>query len=1011
MNINPGSRFAFKERIASRPRLAIRSWCQAASALILLLLAITATATAAPRPPWTSSRVTGSPNPPAPYQIQRRYPKLTFSNPVDMALRPGTNQWFLLEQGGKLYSFADQPETDHADLVFDFRPHHQPFSQSLAFTFHPRFVENGYVFVCYTEPEARLEGSIVSRFTLRGTTPPTLDPASEKILLRWPTGSHNGCTLAFGNDGLLYISSGDSGNPDPPDDAFKTGQDISDLLACILRVDVDHDAGTNGYAIPPGNPFIKTPGARPEVYAFGLRNPWRMSFDRSTGDLWVGDVGWEQWEMIYRVQAGGNYGWSLVEGPNTHVRTDIKPGPGPILPPVIALPHSEAASIIGGRVYHGIKLPRLQGAYLYGDWETGTFWALRHENGKLASNTELCRTKIKVVSFAEDRDGELCILDYNGGIYGLAPQSGPPANLAFPRRLSETGLFSDLSALVPAPGVVPYTINAGMWNDYARAERLLAMPGTNPVVTADGRPTLAGRQWQFPSNTVFARTLILPGAPDSRSGVAAPAGPQAARSGVVGSGSSGGRRIETQLMHFDGQAWNPYIFRWNAAQTDADLVPAEGTNDVFTVADAAAPGGRRDLPWRFGSRADCFRCHNSWAGETLSFSWLQLNTPGATAEWERLEQLGVLRVKDAPKRPQRLADPYDETRLLAERARSWLHVNCAGCHRFGAGAGVPSQFAYDQPVEKSRALDAKPVRGDFGIAGARVIAPGDPYRSTLLYRISTEGLGHMPHLGSRLVDEPGVRLVRDWIRSLPPATETDAAVAASRQSAEQNARWLAQLNGEKRHEAVTKLLGNLSGCLALLCETTDPALRLEAATLASTHTNALVRDLFQRLLPPDQRRQTLGPDFDPQTVLTRAGNPVRGRELFLGGSQCSRCHICEGAGRAFGPDLTGIGRKYNRAQLLEQILFPSKVIAPEFKTTNLTLQDGGELSGFVTQRTADELVLRDADLADHRVKLSAVKTTQESNVSAMPEALLAPLTPQEAADLLEYLGTTNPPKK
>jgi putative heme-binding domain-containing protein len=941
-----------------------------------ILVAI-ASAIAAPRVPWVENRVIGSPNPPALLTVQRRFPKLTFNHPVDLTLAPSSERWFVLEQGGKLFSFPNRADAGVAELVFDFSEGHKPFENAYGMTLHPRFAENGFIFVCYGIGGERPDGSHVSRFKVRGTSPPTIDVASETVIVRWPTGSHNGCCLAFGNDGLLYISTGDSANPDPPDEIFKTGQDIGDLMAGILRVDVDRAEGTNAYAIPPGNPFVKTPGARPEVYAFGLRNPWRMSFDRATGELWVGDVGWEQWEMIYRVKAGGNYGWSLVEGPNTHVRTDVRPGPGPILPPLIALPHSEAASITGGRVYHGKEFAKLAGAYVYGDWETGKFWALRNRGEQLLSNEELCQSTLKPVCFAEERDGELLILDYNGGMYAFASNPAPPANMAFPRRLSETGLFRELATLAPAPGVVPYRINAGMWNDYAEAERVLGVPGEGEIITAGGRQTIAGRMWDFPSNTVIARTLTLEmkrGEPSSR------------------------RRIETQLLHFIGTGWNAYTFRWNAAQTEAEIVASEGTNEVFTVSDAAAPGGRREVPWRFAGRAECLRCHNAWAGETLSFNWAELNTPGAISELARLENLGVLRMKEPPKPLPRLADPLDDSLASADRARAWLHVNCAGCHRDGAGGGVPARFNFDQPLARARVLDAKPVRGDFGIRDARIVAPGEPYRSILFYRINTEGASHMPHLGSRLTDETGAGLVRDWIRELAPHTNSSVAN-------------IAKLTDAKRREALEQLLGDMSGCLALLGESTEPALRNEIAIAAAGHTNALVRELFQRLLPPDQRRHTLGQDFIPDTVLKLSASAERGRELFSGTAQCARCHVCEGAGRAFGPDLSGIGRKYTRAQLLEQIVKPSLLIAPEFKTTIVTLRGGEELSGFIRERSATSILLRDESLVEHRVKLSDVENTRESSVSAMPEGLIAPLTAQEAADVLEFLASTQPPKR
>ncbi len=340
-------------------------------------------------------------------------------------------------------------------------------------------------------------------------------------------------------------------------------------------------------------------------------------------------------------------------------------------------------------------------------------------------------------------------------------------------------------------------------------------------------------------------------------------------------------------------------------------------------------------------------------------------------------------------------------------SRSWLHVNCAGCHRFGAGGGVPLQFNFDQPIEKSRALDVKPVRGDFGIFEARVIAPGDPYRSVMFYRICADGLGHMPHFGARLADESGIRLVRDWIRSLPGESPATNVVVSSKLVAANLAK-LEQVDGATRQEILAKLLANMSGCLGLMGEITDPALRTQIAVAAAGHTNALVRDLFQRWLPPGQRRRTLGSDFNPQTVLELSGKAAQGQELFLNAAQCSRCHVGNGKGRAFGPELTGIGQKYTRAQLLEQIIFPSKLVAPEYKTTIVTLRNGTELSGFIREQSATEIVLRDESLTDHRVKLSDVQTTHDSSLSAMPEGLLAPLTPQEAANLLEYLIPSKP---
>ena len=284
--------------------------------------------------------------------------------------------------------------------------------------------------------------------------------------------------------------------------------------------------------------------------------------------------------------------------------------------------------------------------------------------------------------------------------------------------------------------------------------------------------------------------------------------------------------------------------------TSRDTAPRSWSSLTFALISI-----RRETPWRFGSRSDCLRCHNAWAGEALTLGKQQLGGRGVdgASELDRLNELGVLKLKGQPDRSLRpIVNPYDQSGAVADRARSWLHVNCSACHRFGAGGAVAIHLNFDKPLTEMRSLDEKPTRGDFGLLGGRVIASGDPYRSALLYRISTEGSGRMPHLGSRLVDEAGVRLVRDWILSLPQPQAGDRDLAAARQLAEQNAALLLRTQGEGRHDAIGKLLGNANGCLALLNEATGPAQRSEAAVAAASHTNALVRDLFQRFLPPEQ---------------------------------------------------------------------------------------------------------------------------------------------------------------
>ena len=311
----------------------------------------------------------GSPDPPPPFKVVRAFPNLKFDHPLLIARYPGGNRLIVGEQAGVLYSFADNPDA-RADLFLDL-PRELKTIHLLAgakeveavygLAFHPDFERNRQCFVCYTlrgsnprQPNLA-DGTRVSRFRVTRTDPPRIDPSSEEVVITFLQGGHNGGDIHFGPDGMLYISTGDAANPNPPD-PFNTGQDISDLLSSILRIDVDRKDEGKNYAVPKDNPFVATKGARPEVWAYGFRNPWRMSFDRQTGELFVGDVGWELWESVHRVEKGGNYGWSAMEGPQP-----IKPeqvGPTPIHPALIELPHTIACSVTGGLRLSRQEVPR-----------------------------------------------------------------------------------------------------------------------------------------------------------------------------------------------------------------------------------------------------------------------------------------------------------------------------------------------------------------------------------------------------------------------------------------------------------------------------------------------------------------------------------------------------------------------------------------------------------------------------------------------------------------------------
>ena len=940
---------------------------------------------------WTTPRVTGSPAPPLPYITTRAFPSLKFTQCLDLTSAPGSDRLFVLEQKGKIYSFPNNQDVKTADLVVDIAAGIPEVQQVYALTFHPDFAKNGYCYICYIKAGGKPDGTQVSRLTVSSTDPPTIDPASEHKLISWLSGGHNGCCLKFGPDGCLYISTGDASPANPPD-TFKAGQDISNLMSAILRIDVDHTAADRNYLIPADNPFVELPTARGEIWAYGFRNPWRMSFDRQTGDLWVGDVGWELWEMLDRVERGGNYGWSVTEG-----RQSINPewprGPTPVLPPTIDHPHSESSSITEGLTYYGTRLPDLRGTHLYGDFDTGKFWGFRYANGKVVDHRELADTTVRIVGFGEDNKGEFYVLDHTAGtIHQLVPNPAENLSSVFPRRLSETGLFASVPALTPAPGVLPYSINADPWADHAISERLVAVPGSLTV-----KPS--GISWSFPKDSVLAKTLSLHterGNPSTR------------------------RRIETQILHFDGSEWQPYTYRWNDAQSDATLVDSNGAEQRFTVVDPDAPGGKRTQTWRFAGRAECQRCHNKWSGPVLAFNTPQLNKKhdaGGTIieQLDRLAEIALLEsAVPAENRPQ-LADPTDQTADLTARARAYLQVNCAHCHRMHAGSAVLSLMHYDLPLQNTKMVGVRPTQGTFGIHAAQVIAPGDPFRSVLLYRMSKMGRGRMPYLGSTEVDLAGVELISRWLQQIPqleePKTRGDETASRLRKTEQGRlAQLLAPQPPPEQAKLVNDLLASTSGALQLL-QAVDAGSLNDAVTeltiaAATEHQDVQIRELFERFVPAENRVKRLGSVIQVDQLLAIEGDPQRGQQLFLqtAGVACKNCHRIGKEGPEIGPDLTGIGKKLTPAQLLESILEPSKRIDPKYVTYLAETDEGRLVTGLLVKRDADQIVLRDVQNKLIAIPADQVEQLVPQRKSLMPELLLRDMTAQQVADLLAYLG-------
>ena len=936
------------------------------------------------RQAWTRSKVQGHPGLPAAYDLHRVFSNVSFDNPVELVAMPGSDWMWMMELRGRIYAFNPNSDSPEKHLVIHLKAHAERMSDAYGLAFHPDFETNRYVYLCYVLGGGAPDGTRVSKFVVSETNPPTLLPESEEVLLTWKGGGHNGGCLRFGPDGFLYITTGDGTGPNPPD-VLKTGQDITDLLASVLRIDVDHQDPGLKYAIPKDNPFVNHRDARPEVWAFGFRNPFKMSFDQANGDLWVGDVGWELWELIHRVEKGGNYGWSIMEG-NHLVQEGLQQGPGMFRAPIVEHPHSEAASITGGYVYRGAALPDLRGAYIYSDYETGKIWGLRTQGDEVVWHEELTDAPFRVITFGEDTDGELWVVDYGGGLYRLSPHAEMSGDSDFPELLSQTGVFENVAHQIPSPGVYAYSVEMPHWENGAIARRWVGLPG-------NGRAQVNDLAAIFPTDAVLVKTLFWPEVEEAADDLP-------------------GKPLETQLMHYDGQHWNAYVYAWNADGSDARLVDAAGSvarssdpNSILTSLQVS----QSPSVWHYEARSNCLRCHNSWSGFALGWNKLQLKgTSRASDEvnesWDALSRLKLISANETgrSRRSKQGASMSD----LEYRARAYLHANCGHCHRENAGAMVQSLMYFEKPTSEASLINQPVLRGNLGLPDASVIVPGDPFRSVLYTRMAKTGAGRMPHLGMQgQPDVDGVRLVYDWIRSMG-SHETDTGNVTTRimKMIDQ----VSQLSDDASAKLIIEsLAGSLPGVLgmsyAMDSDLLDSSRQAMVQAQFETMVDPVRRDLLQRFFVSTS---DLNEDLDLTKLAALKPDVENGRRLFFEDAalQCSTCHRMAEKGGFLGPDLNGIHEKYTLEQLFEQITQPSLVIAPEFGVTAIETKDGLLLSGILKEENDQFLLLLDMQGKTHKIDPTTVIGRQRSTLSAMPEGLLTGRLAQEVADLLGFLG-------
>jgi uncharacterized repeat protein (TIGR03806 family) len=970
------------------------------------------------RVPWTTSRVRGSPEPPSPYRTEYAFPKLKFDEPLDITSVPGSERLFVTERYGRVFSFPITPEPDHADLLLDLNKvlgRTTPKTMAAyGFAAHPQFARNGFVYVTYViDLEKELPtGTRVSRFHVEPGEPPRCDPKSEQILIEWPCGGHNGGCLKFGPDGYLYIATGDSSGIA---DQYQTGQDLTSLAGKILRIDVDHADPGKHYAIPPNNPFREVKGARPEIWAYGLRQPWKMSFDQATGDFWVGNVGQDLWEQIYLVEPGRNYGWSLLEGSHPF-HPERARGPDPIQMPIVEHDHANFRSITGGFIYHGKRLPDLAGAYIYGDYDTGRVWMFRYDRQKkeVSAHRELVASRIRIVGFGEDASGELYLLDHMAGrISRLVPNPAVFADNEFPRRLSQTGLFASTREHQPAAGVLPYSINAPQWCDGAVKERFLALPGQSQiefetVIYPQPAPG-AYPGWKFPDGAVLVETLFLP---------------------LDAADAAKRRRLETRIFHVQrttgteevGDAyWQGYTYVWSDDQTDAVLLEdPQGRDQVFTIHDPQAPGGKRQQTWHYPSRAECNMCHSVAAKYAQGVQTLQMNRDHDYGErranqLRTFEHLGLF-TKPLPAPPEelpRLVDYRDDKQGLELRARSYLNANCSHCHRKWGGGNAEFQLLATLEPNEMGVIGVRPAQGAFNMVNGRIIAPGDPDRSVLLYRMAKVGSGRMPRVASTVVDEAGVKLIREWIAHMPGPGIVGDASARSRAKNTALVKKLqgAEATGDELAKLIDPLLSSTTSALelthAVATESLPPRVREAVVARGAQSEVADIRDLFERFVPEEKRVKRLGAVIKPEQILSLAGDAGRGRQLFFeaSGVQCRTCHRVGGKGIEIGPDLDQIGKKYDRAQILDNILYPSKQIDPKYLVYLVETKQGQVYTGILVTKDAAKVVLKDATNKTIEVLANDVTLLAPQQKSMMPELLLRDLTAEQVADLTAFLSS------
>jgi uncharacterized repeat protein (TIGR03806 family) len=647
-------------------------------------------------------------------------------------LKGDNANWYVLGQAGVIHRFSNQSGANNLTKVLDIQDR-VSFDATetglLGVAVHPQFASNHYVYLYYTGDNA--SGSLESRVArYKVNNDGTFDKASEFILLRMdrPFNNHLGGDMAFGKDGYLYISSGDGGSGGDP---YQNGQNTNVLLGKLLRIDVDNTSGNLNYAIPPDNPFVGQANRRPEIWAYGLRNPWRFSFDILSGELWLGDVGQSAWEEINLITRGGNYGWGDMEGNGCYSGRPSCSTAGKIKPVYPISQDTGACSVIGGYVYRGAAYPAAYGKYFFTDYCLNTLRSIVLDSNNQVTLASHGNVSANPVAFAQDNNGELYLLGQSNTagqqIFKLQASGGNQQPGTMANQLSNTGCVNAQTPTEPASGLIPYSVLSALWSDGAAKERFLAIPDGGKIsLASDG-------DFGFPVGSVLVKHFKLDG-----------------------------KFVETRLFARGALGWQGFSYEWRDDQADATLLSGAKDKQIG------------NLNWHYPSREECLVCHTPAANYSLGLESSQLNSDllyintGVTAnQLVTLEHIGVFSsALTAAQKTNRLVALNDTSASLASRARSYLHSNCSGCHRPDGPTNTTLDLRFGTSLPSTHSCNQAPGAGNLGIGNPLIIAPGEPERSVLLARMKTRDTNQMPPIASHIVDEQAVLVISDWIAGL-----------------------------------------------------------------------------------------------------------------------------------------------------------------------------------------------------------------------------------------------------